>query len=179
MGCLTNGMSRSWNVAPMRYRTDRISRRRDIAQNKGANDVDLKWNPRSQCWAPFSRREYIGPIMASPMAGVANSFYLKKSIIMCFNDFTTKNAQKWRIWCNLQTVPPIFGKISMVQKLIKSIVIDPKMSKIIAEGVQQLLYVWYKSEFYTWEGSLLAVWKSLWNLPKTTHLACCNANYGL
>jgi len=33
--------------------------------------------------------------------------------------------------------------------------------------------------FYTWEGSLLAVWKYLWNLPKITHLACCNANYGL
>jgi len=37
-------------------------------------------------------------------------FFLKKkkSNVLCFNDFTTKNVQKWKISYNLQTVPPIF-----------------------------------------------------------------------
>ena len=35
-----------------------------------------KWNPPPPCWARFSRKEYIGPIMAAPMAGVTIRYSL-------------------------------------------------------------------------------------------------------
>jgi len=40
-----------------------------------------------------------------------------------------------------------------------------------------LVQIW--SGFCTSGGFPLAVWKSLWNLPKIAHLACCYANHGL